>query len=92
MFILTLSVFFTTRFLKVAPIRVRFSPGFPPGAGFHREEFAQACWSRAGAAKNRRLFHGGSSSVFAVRRGVLRRTSSATLEPRRTDFPPRGQF
>jgi hypothetical protein len=29
---------------------------------------------------------------FAVRRGVLRRTSSATLEPRRTGFSPRGQF
>jgi hypothetical protein len=26
--------------LKMAPIRLRFSPGFPPGAGFHGEEFA----------------------------------------------------
>jgi hypothetical protein len=42
--ILILNVFFTTRFLKVAPIRVRFSPGFPPGAGFHGEEFALACF------------------------------------------------
>jgi hypothetical protein len=33
---------FTTDFLKMAPIRVRFSPGFPPGAGFHGEEFVPA--------------------------------------------------
>jgi hypothetical protein len=26
----------------MAAIRVRFSPGFPPGAGFHGEEFAPA--------------------------------------------------
>jgi hypothetical protein len=44
MFILILNVFFTTQILKVAPIRMRFSPGFPPGAGFHGEEFAQACF------------------------------------------------
>jgi hypothetical protein len=44
MFILILNVFFTTRFLKVAPIRVRFSQGFSPGAGFHGEEFALACF------------------------------------------------
>jgi hypothetical protein len=40
MFIFNLNVVFTTDFLKMAPIRVRFSPGFPPGAGFHGEEFA----------------------------------------------------
>jgi hypothetical protein len=34
MFIFNLNVVFTTNFLKVEPIRVRFSPGFPPGAGF----------------------------------------------------------
>jgi hypothetical protein len=27
----------------MAPIRVRFSPGFPPGAGFHGEEFTLSC-------------------------------------------------
>jgi hypothetical protein len=37
-----LNVAFTTDFLKMAQIRVRFSPGFPPGAGFHGEEFAPA--------------------------------------------------
>jgi hypothetical protein len=40
MFIFNLNVVFTTDFSKMAPIRVRFSPGFPPGAGFHGEEFA----------------------------------------------------
>jgi hypothetical protein len=42
MFIFNLNVVFTTDFLKMAPIRVHFSPGFPPGAGFHGEEFAPA--------------------------------------------------
>jgi hypothetical protein len=42
MFLLNLNVAFTMHFLKVAPIRVRFTPGFPPGAGFHGEEFAPA--------------------------------------------------
>jgi hypothetical protein len=32
---------------------VRFSPGFPPGGGFHGEEFALACFERhARAVKN----------------------------------------
>jgi hypothetical protein len=44
MFILILNVFFTAHFLKMAQIRVRFSPGFPPGAGFPGEEFAPACF------------------------------------------------
>jgi hypothetical protein len=42
MFIFNLNVVFTTHVLKVAPIRVRFSPGFPPGGGFHGEDFAPA--------------------------------------------------
>jgi hypothetical protein len=41
-FIFNLNVVFTTDFLKMAPSRVRFSPGFPPGGGFHGEEFAPA--------------------------------------------------
>jgi hypothetical protein len=45
MLLFTLNVVFTTNFLKMAPIRVRFSPVFPPGAGFHEEEFALACLS-----------------------------------------------
>jgi hypothetical protein len=32
MLIFNLNIVFTTNFLKVAPIRVRFSPGFPPGS------------------------------------------------------------
>jgi hypothetical protein len=46
MFLFNLNVVFTMNFLKMAPIRVRFSPGFPPGAGFHGEEFALACFER----------------------------------------------
>jgi hypothetical protein len=42
LFIFDLNDVFTTDFLKMAPIRVCFSPGFPPGAGFHGEEFASA--------------------------------------------------
>jgi hypothetical protein len=45
MLIFNLNVVFTTHFLKMAPIRVRFSPGFPPGGGFHGEEFALACFA-----------------------------------------------
>jgi hypothetical protein len=33
---------FTTHVFKVAPNHVRFTPGFPPGAGFHGEELAPA--------------------------------------------------
>jgi hypothetical protein len=42
MFIFNLNVVFTTDFLKMVLIRVRFSPGFLPGAGFRGEEFAPA--------------------------------------------------
>jgi hypothetical protein len=42
MFIFNLNVVFKMNFLKMAPIRVRFSPGFPQGGGFHGEEFAPA--------------------------------------------------
>jgi hypothetical protein len=53
MFIFNLNVVFTTDFLKMAPIHVHFSPGFPPGGGFHGEEFALACFERpARAVKN----------------------------------------
>jgi hypothetical protein len=44
MFLFNLNVVFTTNFLKMAPIRVRFSPGFPPVAGFDGEEFSLACF------------------------------------------------
>jgi hypothetical protein len=40
MFLFNLNAVFTTHVLKVFPIRVRFTPGSPPGAGFHGEEFA----------------------------------------------------
>jgi hypothetical protein len=44
MFIFNLNVVFTLNFLKIAPGCVRFSPGFPAGAGFSRKEFAPACF------------------------------------------------
>jgi hypothetical protein len=53
MFLFNLNVVLTMNFSKMAPIRVHFSPGFPPGAGFHGEEFALACFERhATALKN----------------------------------------
>jgi hypothetical protein len=53
MFIFNLNGVFTTNFLKMAPIRVRFSPGFPPGGGFHGEEIAPAWFApHARAVKN----------------------------------------
>jgi hypothetical protein len=42
MLIFNSNVVFTTDFLKMVRILVRFSPGFPPGAGFHGEGFAPA--------------------------------------------------
>jgi hypothetical protein len=87
MFLFNLNVVFTTHILKMAPIRVRLSPGFPPGAGFHGEEFALACFERhAGAMKN-----GAFSTEAALAcpqeqnfmEEMLRRTYSA---------PQRGQF
>jgi hypothetical protein len=42
MFIFILNVVFTKNILKMGLIRVRFIPGFPPGAGFPGEEFAPA--------------------------------------------------
>jgi hypothetical protein len=42
-FIFNLNVVFTMNFLKMALIRVRFCPGFPPEAGFPGEEFGPAC-------------------------------------------------
>jgi hypothetical protein len=42
-FTFNVNVVFTMNFLKMAPISVRFSPGFLSGAGFHGEDFAPAC-------------------------------------------------
>jgi hypothetical protein len=46
MFIFNLNAFFTTDFLKMAPISVRFRPGCPPRAGFHGEEFTPAWFEK----------------------------------------------
>jgi hypothetical protein len=46
MFIFNFNVVFTTHVLKVAPIRVRFSPGFPPGgicASVVRNNYVKKC-------------------------------------------------
>jgi hypothetical protein len=56
MFLFNLNVVFTTNVLKMAPICVRFSPGFPPGAGFHREECALVCFKRHARAKKNGAF------------------------------------
>jgi hypothetical protein len=45
MFIFNFNVDFTINCLKMAPIRVRFSPGILSGAGFHGEEFVPAWFS-----------------------------------------------
>jgi hypothetical protein len=42
MFIFNLNVAFTKNILKMGLMRVRLTPGFPPGAGFPGEEFAPA--------------------------------------------------
>jgi hypothetical protein len=53
MFIFNLNSVFTTDFLKMAPIRVRFSPGFPPRGGIHGEEIVPAWFApHASAVKN----------------------------------------
>jgi hypothetical protein len=56
MSIFNLNVVFTTNFLKMVPIRVRFSPRFPSGAGFHGEEFALACFERHSRAMKNDAF------------------------------------
>jgi hypothetical protein len=84
MFLFNLNVVFTTNFLKMAPIRVRFSPGFPPGAGFHgicSSMLLAPRWSR----KERRLFHCGCSSVFAGAGFHREECSGVLLAPRRED-------
>jgi hypothetical protein len=87
MFLFNLNVVLTMNVLKMVPIRVRFSPGFPPGAGFHEEEFALACFEHhAGAVKNSAFSTEAALRVRRSRisrRGMLRHTSSATQ---------RGQF
>jgi hypothetical protein len=57
MFIFNLNVVFTTNFLKMAPIRVRFSPGFPPGGGFHGRSLRQ----RGSKQLRKKMRHAGSA-------------------------------
>jgi hypothetical protein len=63
----------------VVPILVRFSPGFPPGAGFPGEEFAPACFYNSGGAPLR-----GEFSAEAAPAGLQsgEECSSVLLAPR----------
>jgi hypothetical protein len=66
MFIFSLNVALTTHVLKMAPIRVRFSPGFPPGGGFHGEEIAPAWFApHARVVKNGAFSTGTALAWFA---------------------------
>jgi hypothetical protein len=65
MFIFNLNGVFTTDFLKMAPIRARFSPGFTPGGGFHGEEIAPAWFApHARAVKNGAFSTGTALAYF----------------------------
>jgi hypothetical protein len=66
MFIFNLNGVFTTDFLKMAPSRVRFSPGFSPGGGFHGEEIAPAWFANhARAVKIGAISTGAALAWFA---------------------------
>jgi hypothetical protein len=81
MFLFNLNVVFTTNVLKMAPIHVRFSLGFPPGAGFHGEEYALACFEcHSGAVKN-----GAFSTESALAEFHGEECSGVLLAPRRED-------
>jgi hypothetical protein len=81
MFLFNLNVVFTTNFLKMAPNRVHFSLGFPPGAGFHGEELALACFERhARAVKN-----GTFSTEAALACLQEQECSGVLLSPHRED-------
>jgi hypothetical protein len=80
----------------MAPIHVRFSPGFPPGEGFPGEEFAPACFYNSGGAPLQ-----GEFSAEAAPAGSQsgEECSSVLLAPRWSNlfrekpvFPPRGQL
>jgi hypothetical protein len=86
MFLFNLNVVFTTNFFKMVPIRVRFSLGFPPGAGFHREEFVLACFVRhARAVKNGAFSTEAALAVFAGAEFHREECSGILLAPRRED-------
>jgi hypothetical protein len=54
--IFILNAVFTRHVLKVAPIPVRFSPGFPPGAGFPGEQSHEelTTWVKTGFSRLQR--------------------------------------
>jgi hypothetical protein len=96
MFIFDLNVVFTTDFLKMAAIRVRFSLGFPPGAVFHWEEFAQACFARHARAVKNGAFSTEAAAALACFSEVEfhgEECSGILLEPCREDnFTGRNRF
>jgi hypothetical protein len=64
-------------FLKMAPTRVRFSPGFPPGAGFHGEEFALACSERHARAVKNGAFSTEATLVCSQEQNLTERNAPA---------------
>jgi hypothetical protein len=86
-FIFNLNVVFTTNFLKMAPILVRFSPGFPPGGGFHGEEFAQACFARHARAVKKGAFSTEAALACSQKYNFTGRNA-----PRTSRTTQRGQF
>jgi hypothetical protein len=67
MFIFNLNVVPQRIFLKMGLISVRFTPGFPPGAGFPREE----C--------RRKMVHGEENWGILNFRGILRKAMGSRV-------------
>jgi hypothetical protein len=78
-FIFSLNVVFTTHVLKVAPIRVRFSPGFPPGARFHGEQ-SHKNWPKNWPRGEKPILRG-SSVALEVRRSAPLRNANPLEQP-----------
>jgi hypothetical protein len=76
-FIFNLNVVFTTYFLKMAPIRVRFTPGFPPEAGFHGEKLALACFERHARAVKNSAFSTGAALACSQEQNFTERNAPA---------------
>jgi hypothetical protein len=81
MFLFNLNVVFTKNFLKMAPIRVRFSPGF--GAGFHGEEFALACFERHARAVKNGAFSTGAALACSQEQNFTERNAPSYFTGRK---------
>jgi hypothetical protein len=85
MFLFHINVVFTTNFLKMAPKCVRFSPGFPPGAGFQGEEFSLGCFERHARAVKNGAFSTEAALAFAGAEFHGEECSAVLLAPCRED-------